>query len=166
MNLISTTSPANSSERATTSSLRRRARHTRVARATKAHPDFRGIVICRKGSGIHESSRPRMSAAKAWSASSGSYPNIDKIEVDASRPDEGRMYYLRDRIAGANKVREKRFSIRSASNPTDRSLFPAHGSPVRFFVEQDVTLRRPHTISGRKEEFPPVSAVNSPACQH
>jgi large subunit ribosomal protein L19 len=87
--------------------------HTRVREGDKERIQiFAGIVICRKGSGIHESFTVRRVTAgegveRVFPVHS---PNIDKIEVDReSVPMKARMYYLRDRIGkAANKVREKR----------------------------------------------------------
>jgi large subunit ribosomal protein L19 len=87
--------------------------HTRVREGDKERIQiFAGIVICRKGSGIHESfTVRRMSAGEGVERVFPVHsPNIDKIEVDReSVPMKARMYYLRDRIGkAANKVREKR----------------------------------------------------------
>ena len=73
---------------------------------------FGGIVICRKGSGIHETFTVRRIASgvgveRVFPVHS---PMIDKVEVDReSIKMNARMYYLRDRIGKeANKVKEKR----------------------------------------------------------
>ena len=73
---------------------------------------FGGIVICRKGSGIHETFTVRRIASgvgveRVFPVHS---PMIDKVEVDReSIKMKARMYYLRDRIGKeANKVKEKR----------------------------------------------------------
>lgn len=87
--------------------------HTRVREGDKERIQiFSGIVICRKGSGIHESFTVRR--VTAGEGVERVFPvnsvNIDKIEVDReSVPMKARLYYLRDRIGkAANKVREKR----------------------------------------------------------
>jgi large subunit ribosomal protein L19 len=87
--------------------------HTRVREGDKERIQiFAGIVICRKGSGIHESFTVRRMTSgegveRVFPVHS---PNIDKVEVDReSVPMKARMYYLRERIGkAANKVREKR----------------------------------------------------------
>jgi large subunit ribosomal protein L19 len=73
---------------------------------------FQGIVISRKGSGIHESFTVRRIASgigveKVFPINA---PSIDKIEVDReSVTMKARMFYLRDRVGKkANKVKEKR----------------------------------------------------------
>ena len=87
--------------------------HTKVREGDKERIQiFHGIVISRKGSGIHESFTVRRIASgvgveKVFPVNS---PNIDKIEVDReSVVMKARMYYLRDRVGKkANKVKEKR----------------------------------------------------------
>lgn len=87
--------------------------HTRVREGDKERIQlFSGIVICRKGSGIHETFTVRRisygeGVERVFPVHS---PNIEKIEVDReSVPMRARMYYLRDRIGKqANKVKEKR----------------------------------------------------------
>ncbi len=87
--------------------------HTRVREGDKERVQiFAGIVISRKGSGIHESFTVRRIASgvgveKVFPVHS---PNIVKIEVDReSITMRARMYYMRDRIGkAANQVKEKR----------------------------------------------------------
>jgi large subunit ribosomal protein L19 len=73
---------------------------------------FAGIVIARKGSGIHETFTVRRisygeGVERVFPVHS---PMIEKVEVDReSIPMRARLYYLRDRIGkAANKVKEKR----------------------------------------------------------
>lgn len=87
--------------------------HTRVREGNKERIQvFAGIVICRKGSGIHETFTVRRisfgeGVERVFPVHS---PGIEKIEVDReSITMRARMYYLRDRIGkAANKVKEKR----------------------------------------------------------
>lgn len=87
--------------------------HTKVREGDKERIQiFHGIVINRKGSGIHESFTVRRIASgvgveKVFPVHS---PNIEKIEVDReSVTMKARMFYLRDRVGKqANKVKEKR----------------------------------------------------------
>ena len=87
--------------------------HTRVREGDKERIQiFAGIVISRKGSGIHESFTVRRIASgvgveKVFPVHS---PNILKIEVDReSITMRARMYYMRDRIGkAATQVKEKR----------------------------------------------------------
>jgi large subunit ribosomal protein L19 len=73
---------------------------------------FGGIVIARKGGGVHETFTVRRIASgvgveKVFPVHS---PTIEKIEVDReSVTMRARMYYMRDRIGkAANQVKEKR----------------------------------------------------------
>ena len=87
--------------------------HVRVREGDKERIQiFAGIVISRKGSGIHETFTVRRIASgvgveRVFPVNS---PLIDKIEVDReSITMRARMYYLRDRVGKeASKVKEKR----------------------------------------------------------
>ncbi len=87
--------------------------HTRVREGDKERIQvFAGIVIARKGSGIHETFTVRRisygeGVERVFPVHS---PNIEKVEVDReSVTMRARMYYLRDRIGKkATKVKEKR----------------------------------------------------------
>jgi large subunit ribosomal protein L19 len=87
--------------------------HTRVREGNKERIQvFPGIVIARKGQGIHETFTVRRisfgeGVERVFPVHS---PNVEKVEVDReSVVMRSRMYYLRDRIGkAANKVKEKR----------------------------------------------------------
>ena len=87
--------------------------HVRVREGDKERIQiFAGIVIARKGSGIHETFTVRRIASgvgveRVFPVNS---PLFDKIEVDReSITMRARMYYLRDRVGKeATKVKEKR----------------------------------------------------------
>ncbi len=87
--------------------------HTRVREGEKTRIQiFAGIVIARKGSGIHETFTVRRIASgvgveRVFPVHS---PNIEKIEVDReSVVMRARMYYMRERIGKrASLVKEKR----------------------------------------------------------
>ena len=87
--------------------------HTRVKEGNKERIQvFAGVVIARKGSGIHETFTVRRisfgeGVERVFPVHS---PSIEKVEVDReSITMRARMYYLRDRIGkAANKVKEKR----------------------------------------------------------
>ncbi|MBP3357819.1 MAG: 50S ribosomal protein L19 [Opitutales bacterium] len=75
---------------------------------------FAGIVIARKGSGLHETFTVRRisygeGVERVFPVNS---PNIAKIEVDReSVPMRARLYYLRDRVGKeATKVKEARLA--------------------------------------------------------
>ena len=86
--------------------------HSKVREGGKERMQvFSGIVISRKGSGIHETFTVRRishgeGVERVFPVHS---PNIESIEVDReSVTMRARMYYLRERIGKqANKVREK-----------------------------------------------------------
>ena len=87
--------------------------HVRVREGDKERIQiFAGIVIARKGSGVHETFTVRRIASgvgveRVFPVNS---PLIDKIEVDReSITMRARMFYLRDRVGKeATKVKEKR----------------------------------------------------------
>ena len=90
--------------------------HTKVREGDKERIQvFAGIVIARKGSGIHETFTVRRisygeGVERVFPVNS---PNIAKIEVDReSVPMRARLYYLRDRIGKeASKVKEARLNF-------------------------------------------------------
>lgn len=92
--------------------------HTRVREGEKERIQiFAGIVIARKGHGIHESFTVRRisfgeGVERVFPVHS---PNIEKVEVDReSITMRARMYYLRQRIGkAANQVKEKRLYERA-----------------------------------------------------
>lgn len=76
--------------------------HAKVREGEKERVQiFAGIVIARKGHGIHESFTVRRIASgvgveRVFPVNS---PNIVKIEIDrVSKPMRARLYYLRDRV--------------------------------------------------------------------
>jgi len=87
--------------------------HTKVSEGGKERIQvFAGVVIARKGSGIHETFTVRRisfgeGVEKVFPVNA---PTIDKIEVDReSITRRARLYYLRDRIGkAAQQVKEKR----------------------------------------------------------
>jgi large subunit ribosomal protein L19 len=87
--------------------------HTRVKEGSKERIQiFSGVVIARKGSGVHETFTVRRisfgeGVERVFPVHS---PSIEKVEVDReSITMRARMYYMRDRIGkAANKVKEKR----------------------------------------------------------
>ncbi len=93
--------------------------HLRVTEGDKTRIQvFAGIVISRKGGGIHESFTVRRIASgvgveKVFPVHS---PTIEKIEVDReSVTMRARMFYMRDRVGkAANLVKEKRLVERGA----------------------------------------------------
>ena len=88
--------------------------HTKVREGDKERVQiFAGVVIARKGHGIHETFTVRRisygeGVERVFPVSS---PNIEKVEVEKdSEPGKARLYYLRARTGkAAMAVKEKRF---------------------------------------------------------
>jgi large subunit ribosomal protein L19 len=86
--------------------------HVKVVEGNKERVQvFQGVVIARRGSGLHESFTVRklsngVGVERTFPLHS---PIIDRIEVQ-SRGDvrRAKLYYLRDRVGKSAKVREKR----------------------------------------------------------
>jgi large subunit ribosomal protein L19 len=93
--------------------------HTKVREGDKERIQvFAGIVIARKGHGIHE-----MFTVRRISYGEGvervfpvNSPNIEQIEIErASEPMKARLYYLRDRTGkAAMAIKEKRTDLEGA----------------------------------------------------
>jgi large subunit ribosomal protein L19 len=87
--------------------------HVRVVEGNRERTQvFQGVVIRRQGSGIHETFTVRkvsfgVGVERTFPVHS---PTLAKVEV-ATRGDvrRAKLYYLRDRIGKAAKVKEKRF---------------------------------------------------------
>ncbi len=88
--------------------------HTKVREGDKERVQvFAGVVIARKGHGIHETFTVRRisygeGVERVFPVSS---PNIEKIEVERdSEPGKARLYYLRQRTGkAAMAVKERRY---------------------------------------------------------
>ena len=95
--------------------------HTRVREGEKERIQiFAGIVIARKGHGIHETFTVRRisygeGVERVFPTNS---PNIEKIEIEReSVTKRARMYYLRQRIGKrATKVDEKKITDRGSKS--------------------------------------------------
>jgi large subunit ribosomal protein L19 len=96
--------------------------HTKVREGEKERVQvFSGIVIARKGHGIHETFTVRRisygeGVEKVFPVNS---PNIDRIEIDRdSEVMRARLYYLRDRVGKkAVQVKEKRMEQSASTAP-------------------------------------------------
>jgi large subunit ribosomal protein L19 len=94
--------------------------HTKVREGDKERIQiFSGIVIARKGHGIHETFTVRRisygeGVERVFPVNS---PNIDKIEIErVSEPMKARLYYLRNRTGkAAMAIKEKRVETATAS---------------------------------------------------
>ena len=88
--------------------------HTKVREGDKERVQiYSGIVIARKGHGIHETFTVRRisygeGVERVFPVNS---PNLEKIEVEKdAEPGRARLYYLRDRTGkAAMAVKEKRY---------------------------------------------------------
>ncbi|WP_404422593.1 50S ribosomal protein L19 [Nibricoccus sp. IMCC34717] len=93
--------------------------HTKVREGDKERVQvYAGIVIARKGHGIHESFTVRRisygeGVERVFPVNS---PNIERIEIEReSEPMRARLYYLRNRLGkAAVAVREKRHDAAAA----------------------------------------------------
>ncbi len=96
--------------------------HTKVREGDKERVQiFSGIVIARKGSGIHENFTIRRisygeGVERVFPLNS---PNIEKIEIEReSEPMRARLYYLRKRTGkAAVAIREKEKRVPAATAP-------------------------------------------------
>jgi large subunit ribosomal protein L19 len=104
--------------------------HTKVREGDKERIQiFSGVVIARKGHGIHETFTVRRisygeGVERVFPVNS---PNIDKIEIEReSEPMRARMYYLRKRTGkAAMAVREKRFEEETPAEAAPAAPAPA-----------------------------------------
>ena len=106
--------------------------HTKVREGDKERIQiFSGVVIARKGYGIHESFTVRRisygeGVERVFPVNS---PNIDKIEIEhESEPMRARMYYLRQRTGkAAMAVKKKRYEeeVPAAAAPATAADAPA-----------------------------------------
>ena len=105
--------------------------HTKVREADKERIQvFAGIVIARKGHGIHETFTVRRisygeGVERVFPVNS---PNIEQIEIErASEPMKARLYYLRDRTGkAAMAIKEKRTDLEGgAAAPAPAQPAPA-----------------------------------------
>ena len=104
--------------------------HTKVREGDKERVQvFAGIVIARKGHGIHEAFTVRRisygeGVERVFPVNS---PMIEKIEIDReSQTMRARLYYLRDRVGKkAVQVKEKRWVGLLASATTPETAAPA-----------------------------------------
>lgn len=106
--------------------------HAKVREGEKERVQiFAGIVIARKGHGIHESFTVRRIASgvgveRVFPVNS---PNIVKIEIDrVSKPMRARLYYLRDRV-GKKAVQVKVRRMTEAMGATKAPAQTAVAAP-------------------------------------
>jgi large subunit ribosomal protein L19 len=107
--------------------------HTKVREGDKERIQiFSGVVIARKGHGIHESFTVRRisygeGVERVFPVNS---PNIDKVEIESESENmRARMYYLRNRTGkAAMAVKKKRYEEEvapSAAAPAAAAAAPA-----------------------------------------
>ncbi len=107
---------------------------------------FEGIVIKRQGTGVRETFTVRkqsfgVGVERTFPVHS---PKIEQIEV-AARGDvrRAKLYYLRDRVGRAARVRERRFGGHTADEPVVPETAPADGEGVMPPPETDVVETAP-----------------------
>ncbi len=108
--------------------------HTKVREGDKERVQiFSGIVIARKGHGIHETFTVRRisygeGVERVFPVNS---PNIEKIEIEReSEPMKARLYYLRRRTGkAAVAVKEKENRVAAAAAPAAPAA-PAEAAPI------------------------------------
>jgi large subunit ribosomal protein L19 len=108
--------------------------HTKVREGDKERIQiFSGIVIARKGAGIHETFTVRRisygeGVERVFPVNS---PNIESIEVELeSKPMKARLYYLRNRTGkAAVKVKEKEGRTAAVAAPAPAAPAPAEAAP-------------------------------------
>jgi large subunit ribosomal protein L19 len=104
--------------------------HTKVREGDKERIQiFAGIVIARKGHGIHETFTVRRisygeGVERVFPVNS---PNIERIEIErASEPMKARLYYLRDRTGkAAMAIKEKRTEEEAGAAPAETTAAAA-----------------------------------------
>ena len=104
--------------------------HTKVREGDKERIQvFAGIVIARKGHGIHETFTVRRisygeGVERVFPVNS---PNIEQIEIEReSEPMKARLYYLRDRTGkAAMAIKEKRTDLEGAAAVPAPAAAPA-----------------------------------------
>jgi large subunit ribosomal protein L19 len=109
--------------------------HTKVREGDKERIQvFAGIVIARKGHGIHETFTVRRisygeGVERVFPVNS---PNIEQIEIErASEPMKARLYYLRDRTGkAAMAIKEKRTELEGAAPVATPVATPAAAAPA------------------------------------
>jgi large subunit ribosomal protein L19 len=109
--------------------------HTKVREGDKERIQvFAGIVIARKGHGIHETFTVRRisygeGVERVFPVNS---PNIEQIEIErASEPMKARLYYLRDRTGkAAMAIKEKRTDLEGAAPVATPVATPAAAAPA------------------------------------
>jgi large subunit ribosomal protein L19 len=109
--------------------------HTKVREGDKERIQiFSGVVIARKGHGIHESFTVRRisygeGVERVFPVNS---PNIDKVEIESeSEPMRARMYYLRSRTGkAAMAVKKKRYEEEVTTAAAPAAAAPAAAAPA------------------------------------
>jgi large subunit ribosomal protein L19 len=109
--------------------------HTKVREGEKERIQiFSGVVIARKGHGIHESFTVRRisygeGVERVFPVNS---PNIDKIEIESeSETMRARMYYLRTRTGkAAMAVKKKRYDAEAEAVAAAAASEPTPAAPA------------------------------------
>jgi large subunit ribosomal protein L19 len=96
--------------------------HVRVVEGTRERVQaFQGAVIARKGSGVRETFTVRkvssgVGVERTWPVHSPSIARVEVVTLGDVR--RAKLYYLRDRIGKAAKIKEKRGSYGRNAGPS------------------------------------------------
>ena len=107
--------------------------HVRVVEGNRERVQaFQGAVIARKGSGVRETFTVRkvssgVGVERTWPVHSPSIARVEVVTLGDVR--RAKLYYLRDRIGKAAKIKEKRGSYGRASS-SSASHAPAVAAPA------------------------------------
>jgi large subunit ribosomal protein L19 len=99
--------------------------HVRVVEGTRERVQaFQGAVIARKGSGVRETFTVRkvssgVGVERTWPVHSPSIARVEVVTLGDVR--RAKLYYLRDRIGKAAKIKEKRGAYGRPGTPTVKS---------------------------------------------
>ncbi len=104
--------------------------HVRVVEGTRERVQaFQGAVIARKGSGVRETFTVRkvssgVGVERTWPVHSPSIARVEVVTLGDVR--RAKLYYLRDRIGKAAKIKEKRNAYQRSATPSQEA--PAQAS--------------------------------------
>jgi large subunit ribosomal protein L19 len=107
--------------------------HVRVVEGNRERVQaFQGAVIARKGSGVRETFTVRkvssgVGVERTWPVHSPSIARVEVVTLGDVR--RAKLYYLRDRIGKAAKIKEKR-GVYGRASSSSHSPAPAVATPA------------------------------------
>ena len=99
--------------------------HVRVVEGNRERVQaFQGAVIARKGSGVRETFTVRkvssgVGVERTWPVHSPSIARVEVVTLGDVR--RAKLYYLRDRIGKAAKIKEKRNAYQRSASPSQEA---------------------------------------------